>query len=254
MYTQVYTKYNKSPRIAYFPKLYTSVYTKLFSSVESFDFFIFSAILYDYCASAEKTTRCNKDGYSTSFYMKGSLEEKSLLYKVQTQKDPEAFALLYDEYVEPIYRFVYFKISHREEAEDVTGDVFLKCWQYLSGDKGKEIRSFSALLYTIARNQVIEVYRNRAKRPDAPLNDENDLGDKGSAARKMEAKEEVEKLIIVIRKLKQEYQEVLLLRYVEDFSIGEIAAITGKTQTSVRVTLHRALKKLKSLAEAIRMV
>jgi RNA polymerase sigma-70 factor (ECF subfamily) len=183
--------------------------------------------------------------------MKGSLEEKSLLYKVQTQKDPEAFALLYDQYVEPIYRFVYFKISHREEAEDVTGEVFLKCWQYLSIGKGKEIRSFSALLYTIARNQVIEVYRNRAKRPEAPLTEEDDQGDKGKAARSVEIKEETEKLLMIIRKLKQEYQEVLLLRYVEDFSIGEIAVITRKTRTSVRVTLHRELKKLKNFAEDI---
>lgn len=186
--------------------------------------------------------------------MKGSFEEKTLLYKVQTKKDQEAFALLYDEYVEPIYRFVYFKISHREEAEDVTGEVFLKCWQYLSGGKGKEIRSFSALLYTIARNQVIEVYRNRAKRPTAALDEENDPGDKGGTRQMLESKEDAEKILLVLRKLKQEYQEVLLLRYVEEFSIGEISAITGKTNTSIRVTLHRALKKLKNLSEDIRIV
>ena len=185
--------------------------------------------------------------------MKSSLEEKSLLYKVQTQKDPEAFALLYDVYVQPIYRFVYFKISHKEEAEDVTGEVFLKCWQYLSGGKGSEIRSLSALLYTIARNQIIEVYRRRASRPDTPLDADLELGDKGRTAQLIEVKEEIEKLMHLLKKLKQEYQEVLLLRYVEEFSIGEIATITGKTHTSVRVTLHRATKKLKNLADDIHL-
>jgi RNA polymerase sigma-70 factor (ECF subfamily) len=184
--------------------------------------------------------------------MKGSIEEKSLLYTVQADKDPDAFALLYDYYVEPIYRFIYFKISHREEAQDVTGEVFLKCWQYLVAGNASEIRSFSALLYTIARNQIIEVYRHRAKRPESPLDENTEKGDGGIAARALAAREDLDKLLVVLRKLKQEYQEVLLLRYVEDFSIGEIAAITGKSGTSVRVTIHRALKKLKSLADDIR--
>lgn len=185
--------------------------------------------------------------------MKRLLEEKSLLYKVQIQKDPDAFALLYDGYVEPIYRFVYFKLSHKEEAEDVTGEVFLKCWQYLVSEKGKEIRNFGAFLYAVARNQIIEVYRRRAKRPEDLIHDEDDFGDDGGSTHQLEIQEDVDRLFIVLRKLKQEYQEVLLLRYVEEFSISEIAAITGKTKTSVRVTLHRALKKLKKLAENIRI-
>jgi DNA-directed RNA polymerase specialized sigma24 family protein len=78
--------------------------------------------------------------------MKELIEEKLLLYKVQTEKDAEAFALLYDRYVDQVYRFVFFKLSHKQEAEDVTGDVFLKCWQFLTGEKGKTVRNFRSLL------------------------------------------------------------------------------------------------------------
>jgi RNA polymerase sigma-70 factor (ECF subfamily) len=179
--------------------------------------------------------------------MKNVFEEKLLLYKIQTEKDPDAFAALYDRYIGPIYRFVYFKLSHKQEAEDVAADIFLKCWQYLANNTGKEVRSFSALLYTIARNQVVEVYRARARKPERIIQDEDDMGDKGRAKEALDARYESHRLFTVIKKLKQEYQEVVLFRYIEGFSIGEIAAMTGKSQTNVRVTLHRALKKLKEL-------
>lgn len=177
--------------------------------------------------------------------MKRALEEKILLYRVQMNKDADAYAALYDLHVEPLYRFVYFKISHKEEAEDATADIFLKGWQYLTSTAGKDIRSFQRLIYVIARNKVVDIYRGRARRKECAINVADDLPT------------EVEDIEIVpsnilgtIRKLKQEYQEVLLFRYVEDFSVTEIAAMMGKSTTSVRVTLHRALKKLKELLDS----
>ena len=54
------------------------------------------------------------------------IKEKLWLLQVRTQKDPEAFGYLYDAYIEKIYRFVYFKVGSREEAEDIASEVFLK--------------------------------------------------------------------------------------------------------------------------------
>ncbi|MBP9695072.1 MAG: RNA polymerase sigma factor [Candidatus Magasanikbacteria bacterium] len=180
--------------------------------------------------------------------MKELIEEKLLLYKVQTEKDAEAFALLYDRYVDQVYRFVFFKLSHKQEAEDVTGDVFLKCWQFLTGEKGKTARNFRSLLYTIARNCVIDVYRSRSKQKEQSLAD-IDLDDGGVQKYILESKGDNEKIFVAMKKMKQEYQEVVLFKYIEDFSIGEIAAMTGKSIVSVRVTLHRALKKLRELLD-----
>lgn len=179
--------------------------------------------------------------------MKKAFEEKRLLYKVQTEKDPAAFAELYDLYVGPIYRFIFFKLSHKQEAEDVTADVFLKCWQHLIGEKGAEVRMFGPLLYTIARHEVVEVYRRRSRRPEVLLDEEREPGDAGQTKAAIEGAHETERLLGIVKKLKQEYQEVVLFRYVEDFSTRDIAAVTGKSELNVRVTLHRALKKLKEL-------
>ncbi len=183
--------------------------------------------------------------------MTGKLSEKILLYRLQTKQDPEAFTELYDLYVKRIYRFVFFKVSGHEEAEDITSEVFLRVWNHIAGNK--EVKSFSGLLYRVARNCIIDLYRSRASHSNPLLLSELSEGiepsDMGKSAEKISVSSEAEEIIKVIKKLKQEYQEVLTLKYVDELNIDEIAEITGKGKIAVRVTLHRAMKKLKIMVE-----
>lgn len=183
--------------------------------------------------------------------MSSTLQEKILLFKLQVEHDPEAFAALYDLYVKRIYRFVYFKVSSHEETEDITSDVFLKAWRYLQ--EKKEVKSFSGLLYRIARNSIIDLYRNKAAKPEIILSDFSeempDVGDKGEWYAEVNGKIETQKIIDVLKKLKQEYREVITLRYVDELEIDEIAEIVGRTTIAVRVTLHRAMKKIREILE-----
>lgn len=181
--------------------------------------------------------------------MSGNWNEKILLFRLQTKQDPEAFTELYDLYVKRIYRFVFFKVSGHEEAEDIVSDVFLKTWNYIITNRDKEVSSFSGLLYRIARNAIIDHYRSRSVRPDVHLNEETEVGDGGKWYADVSTKLDSQKIIQAIKKLKQEYQEVLTFRYVDELEIDEIAEIVGKGQVAVRVTLHRALKKLKEITE-----
>ncbi|MEK7213442.1 MAG: RNA polymerase sigma factor [Patescibacteria group bacterium] len=180
--------------------------------------------------------------------MSEKIPEKILLYRLQTQHDPEAFAELYDFYVKRIYRFVFFKVSNHEEAEDITADVFLKAWNFIN--EHKEIKSFSGLLYRVARNCIIDVYRARASQPELLSKDEVGAVEQSDGGRwyaGLSVQIENQKVVQGLKKLKQEYQEVITLRYVDELEIEEISAITGKGKIAVRVTLHRALKKLKEL-------
>ncbi|OGH68366.1 MAG: hypothetical protein A3D53_02775 [Candidatus Magasanikbacteria bacterium RIFCSPHIGHO2_02_FULL_45_10] len=179
--------------------------------------------------------------------MLDKIAEKFLLYKLQVKQDPEAYAELYDTYVKQIYRFVYFKVSTHEEAEDITSEVFLKAWHYIQ--EKKEIKSFSGLLYRIARNAIIDVYRAKAGKRETPLIEDIDVGDGGKWFSDISTKVEAEKVIEAIKKLKQEYREVITLRYVDELDISEIAEIVGKGGVATRVTLHRALAKLKKILE-----
>src|SRR3989344_6220434 len=89
-------------------------------------------------------------------------QEKLLLIRLQ-KKDPEAFAQIYDLYVTPVYRFIYFKVSSKQDAEDITSEVFLKIWQFVT-ESEDEIENLRALIYRVARNLVIDLYRRKATR------------------------------------------------------------------------------------------
>ncbi len=181
--------------------------------------------------------------------MHSGLNEKILLYRIRTADDREAFAVIYDAYVQPLYRFVYFRLGSREEAEDVTSEIFMKAWQYLRDrEREEEIRSLKHLLYGIARNAVVDRYRARARQKQVSLNDAMEIQDTKNIAATFEQDEAVRTLMAQVKKLKQEYQDVIFLRYVEGLSVGDIAAVQGKGTTNVRVLLHRAVKKLRAIA------
>lgn len=182
------------------------------------------------------------------------ISEKILLFKLRTKQDPEAFAKLYDLYAKRIYSFVFFKVANREEAEDITSEVFLKAWRYIN--EKKEIESFSGLLYKLARNSVIDLYRAKASQKKTLSTDEileKEIEDTEIVAVDFENqigdKIEIQKITLALQKLKQEYREIVTLRYVDELEIGEIAEITGKGHVAIRVTLHRGLKKLKEILD-----
>lgn len=183
--------------------------------------------------------------------MNGPLKEKWLLYKVVTKRDSEAFGILYNTYIERIYRFVYFKLGSKEEAEDATNDIFLRVWRYLTLDTHKRVQSFSGLLYFTARNVIIDIYREKAKRPTINIDEPGVLEIKqdSSLLEEIDLKSSNLRVEKHLRRLKQEYQEIIILRYIEELSVSEIATMLGKKQINVRVILHRALKKLKALMD-----
>jgi RNA polymerase sigma-70 factor, ECF subfamily len=164
-------------------------------------------------------------------------------------KDQVAFEEFYDKNIDDIYRFIYFKIGKKEEAADLSSLVFLKTWEYLQKEEISKKGSLRALVYKIARNVIIDHYRKG--RPDSiSLDDENnriDLPGEIDIEAEISVKTEHESLMIRIMELKNEYREILIMRFVNELSLEEIADITGKKKINVRVTLHRAIKTLKEL-------
>ncbi|MEA1936954.1 MAG: RNA polymerase sigma factor [Patescibacteria group bacterium] len=186
------------------------------------------------------------------------LEEKIILRKAQIG-DAEAFGEIYDLYVVRIFRFVYLKTSSKETAEDLTSEVFLKCWAFIKKRKENKKKEFikgnklGSFLYKIARNLIIDFYKKKqfpTVEIDEKLKDR--LEDKKqSVLAEISAKQEVEELMKSLSKLKDGYREIIILRHVEDLSIKEIAEITGRSSSSVRVSLHRAVKALEKTMKAL---
>lgn len=179
--------------------------------------------------------------------MRPLFQEKKLVYQITKNRDAEAYGVLYDQYVARIYRFIYFKVGSKEEAEDLTSDVFLKTWQYLTGNSNLDIKSFSGLIYQIARNALVDLYRSKANRPEFPIDLAQDLTFIEEKFESFDKNHEVKTILIALKQLKQEYQEVILLKYIEELSVKEIGQILKKTPVNVRVILHRAMNVLKKI-------
>jgi len=179
------------------------------------------------------------------------LKENNLKERLKN-KDQVAFEELYDKNINDIYRFIYFKIGKKDEASDLSSLVFLKTWEHIQKNKISDHQTLRALVYKIARNVVVDYYRNR--RPESlSLDDENNrievVDEEYDLEMEIGVKGEYEKLMVKVMELKNEYREILIMRFVNDLSLDEISNITGKKKINIRVLLHRAIKALKEMIE-----
>ena len=131
----------------------------------------------------------------------------------------------------------------------MSSDVFLKVWNHLIKDGHEEIRSFTGLIYKIARNSVIDYYRKKSLHPEQPFEMAESSGREDREMIKVEVRYETDKIMESLQHMKQSYREVIQLRYINELSITEISEILDKKKTNVRVTLYRALKLLKKSTE-----
>ncbi len=172
------------------------------------------------------------------------IKEKIILTKIKAG-DQNAFAELYDFYVDKIYRFIYFKVPTTNDAEDLTSEVFLRVWQYIRDNI--EIDNLKAFLYRVSRNAVIDFYRKNNKKETMSLDSVEviDTMRTENLIEKIDNSIKIEKIYQKLDKLKEEYREVILFRFVDEYSIKEIAEIMGKSKGAIRVLLHRALEKIR---------
>jgi RNA polymerase sigma-70 factor (ECF subfamily) len=183
--------------------------------------------------------------------MNKNKQDKKLFFRVK-KKDKNAFIEAYDLYADDIYRFAFFKIGNAEEAKDLTSAVFLKVWNYAQSQGLDESKSLRAFIYKTARNSIIDHYRE-LREIETRLDDgENSLleilaDEKQNLQRQAEILSDLDLVKIGLEKLKDEYREIILMRFVDELSFAEIAEVTGKTVGSVRVQAFRALQALKDL-------
>lgn len=178
-----------------------------------------------------------------TFYM---IDGEEKLIQAAVKGKSSAFGPLYDHYQPMIYRFVFVKVGRREDAEDITHQVFLAAWQNIGGYKFRG-HPFSSWLYRIARNQVVDHYRS--KKPEASIEkmDPEFFVSPANAQFDLSMKIEMEKVMSAIGRLKSDYQDVIVLRFVEDLPLKDTAAAMEKTEGAVKLMQHRAIKELKRI-------
>jgi len=155
------------------------------------------------------------------------------------------YAKIYDKYIDKIYRFVFLKVNSQEIAEDLCSETFLRCWEKFK-ENPKSIDNPQAFLYQIARNIVIDHYRQKGRTQTVPI-DCVPIADSGlSLEERAQNNSDLFQVRQAIAKLDEPHQEVVIWHYLDDLSIPEIAKMTNKTEGNIRVMLCRALKSLKS--------
>ncbi len=167
------------------------------------------------------------------------------------QGDHEAFGLLYEQYVERIFNYVYYRTGNQHDAEDLTAKVFFRAMRRIPQYQERGL-PVSAWLYRIAHNLVANWHRDRGRRPEISL-------DEGVASiphsEHPEATllklEEQDHLLRIIRKLPPERQQLIILKFVEHMSNAEIGQIMGRTEGAVKSLYHRTLLTLRGDMESI---
>jgi len=155
--------------------------------------------------------------------------------------DKEAVSVLYEGYVQAIYRYISYRVESDMVAEDLTAEVFLRMVQALPRyeDTGAP---FGAWLYRIAATQVADHHRGK-RRSAEPLSD-NQASDDTDPFGKTAKQQEQAQLRQALTSLPEEYQTLLILRFMQGLPHTEVAAILSKSDAAIRVMQHRALKAL----------
>jgi len=169
--------------------------------------------------------------------------ERDLVYRAK-QGDNEAFAQLYENNFEKIYRYIILKISNRAEAEDMTQQVFLNSLRSIRSFKWKGI-SFSAWLFRIAHNLVVDYYRKGSRVKTSPLNDSLS-SDSGNPEQITERKVNIEQLLSAAKELTKAQHEVISLRFAAELPIAEVAKIMGKSEGAIKALQHSAILSLRN--------
>src|SRR3989344_2363281 len=170
--------------------------------------------------------------------------EKNIIQRA-IRGESSAFGQLYDHYMPMIYRFVLLKVGRREEAEDLTQQVFLSALQNISGYKHLG-HPFSSWLYKIARNSIID--NARTKKETIPLYDlDMEPHIEPAIEKTLDLNKEFNSAMKAIGQLNEEQQNVVIMKFIEGFSHKEIAEALDKNEGAIRTIQHRAIIKLKKL-------
>lgn len=171
--------------------------------------------------------------------------DKELVEKAQAG-NVDAFGILYERHAPAVFRYLYAHLPDRLDAEDLTGEVFLKTWQSLPGYHQRGT-PFLAFLFRIAHNALIDHYRRARQRDQRSMAElEEVLKDANPGpAEVTSARLEHQELLAVMSRLHEDYQTVLVLRFLSELSPEETAQVMQRSPGSVRVLQHRALQALR---------
>ena len=155
------------------------------------------------------------------------------------------FTALYRAHLRDVYSYAYYRIGNHHDAEDLTEQTFLQAWRHFERARcesdGRPLRPW---LIRIAHNLAANYYRDRARRPQSPLEDADVVSAPHETEELVEGREELRDVLDGVAALPDDRREALIMRFALGMDNREIARALGRSEGATKVLLHRAIKQL----------
>lgn len=161
------------------------------------------------------------------------------------KEDAEAFGELYARYVKKMYSYTFYRTGNSQDAEDLTAKVFSRAYAHIGNfvERGVPVQAW---LYRIAHNLVANWHRDQSRRKIIALDDYVARSLQSEAPERLaEDQEERDQLLAAVRRLPEDRQQLLLLKFIEQLSNAEIGEIMGRTEGAIKSLYHRTLLALR---------
>ncbi len=165
----------------------------------------------------------------------------------KTQLD-EAFSDLYRAHLRDVYSYSYYRVGNHHDAEDLTEQTFLQAYRHferaLAESDGRPLRPW---LIRIAHNLAANLYRDRSRKPQTPIDDTTHLSAVHTTEDLVEGRDELARILEGVQQLPDDRREALIMRFALGMDNREIARAMGRTDGATKVLIHRAIKQLEGI-------
>jgi RNA polymerase sigma-70 factor (ECF subfamily) len=165
--------------------------------------------------------------------------------KAQVDAD---FSELYRAHLKDVYSYAYYRVGNHHDAEDLTEQTFLQAYRHyeraVAESDGRPLRPW---LIRIAHNLAANLYRDRSRKPQSPIEDSETLRTTHTTEDLVEGRDELARILDGVKELPDDRREALIMRFALGMDNREIARAMGRTDGATKVLLHRAIKQLEEI-------
>ena len=158
------------------------------------------------------------------------------------------FSELYRAHLRDVYSYAYYRVGNHHDAEDLTEQTFLQAYRHferaMAESDGRPLRPW---LIRIAHNLAANLYRDRARRPQTPIEDTTTLTATHTTEDLVEGRDELSRILDGIGELPDDRREALIMRFALGMDNREIARAMGRTDGATKVLIHRAIRQLEEI-------
>jgi RNA polymerase sigma-70 factor (ECF subfamily) len=158
------------------------------------------------------------------------------------------FSELYRTHLRDVYSYAYYRVGNHHDAEDLTEQTFLQAYRhYERARQESDGRPLRPWLIRIAHNLAANLYRDRSRKPQTPIDDSESLSTMHTTEDLVEGRDELARILEAVKELPDDRREALIMRFALGMDNREIARAMGRSDGATKVLLHRAIKQLEQI-------